>query len=78
MPLKIKIFVWLVRKKKVLTKMNLAKSGWIGSIQCVFYNMDESVHHLFVIYPFINSIWQWITQFNSFHLLEVIYKTCGI
>jgi hypothetical protein len=31
-----------------------------------FCDMDETVDHLFVSYPFINSIWQWIAQFNSF------------
>jgi hypothetical protein len=29
--------------------------------------MDESVDHLFITCPLINSIWQWIAQFNSFH-----------
>jgi zinc-binding in reverse transcriptase len=66
MSLKINFFVWLVRNKKVLTKMNLAKQCWNGCTQCVFCDMDESVDHLFVSCPFINSIWQWIAQFNSF------------
>jgi hypothetical protein len=32
----------------VLTKDNLAKKNWKGSQQCVCYNMNETIHHLFI------------------------------
>jgi hypothetical protein len=35
-PLKIKIFVWYMKKEVVLTKDNLAKQNWGGSKQCRF------------------------------------------
>jgi zinc-binding in reverse transcriptase len=55
--LKIKNFIWLVKKNRALTKFNLAKKGWIGSTQCMFCSVEESTYHIFVIYFFIASIW---------------------
>jgi hypothetical protein len=36
-PLKIKIFMWYMRREVVLTKDNLARRNWGGSKQCSFY-----------------------------------------
>ncbi|XP_020112123.1 uncharacterized protein LOC109726747 [Ananas comosus] len=48
-PLKVKIFVWLVLKRKVLTKNNLLKRGWNGELVCVLCSLQpETVDHLFV------------------------------
>jgi len=35
-PLKVKIFLWYLRRGVVLTKDNLAKRNWKGSLTCVF------------------------------------------
>jgi hypothetical protein len=35
-PLKIRIFMWFVYNKVILTKDNLAKRHWIGCTKCVF------------------------------------------
>lgn len=35
--LKIKNFIWLVRRNKILTKTNLSIKGWLGDITCVFF-----------------------------------------
>jgi hypothetical protein len=47
-PLKVKIFLWLLKKNKVLTKLNLVKKGWLGPIDCPFCGLPESIDHLFV------------------------------
>jgi zinc-binding in reverse transcriptase len=60
--LKIKIFVWLVRKNRVLTKLNLQKKGWNENVRCMFCAAD----HLFVTCLYISSIWKWIALFNNF------------
>jgi zinc-binding in reverse transcriptase len=54
--LKIKNFLWLVRRNKILTKINLQKRGWMGSIQWVFCDGIKSSDHLFVACSFVNSI----------------------
>jgi zinc-binding in reverse transcriptase len=64
--LKIKIFIWLVRRNRVLIKLNLIKKGWTGSTHHMFYSEEESTDHLFVTCPFISNIWDWIAKYNNF------------
>jgi hypothetical protein len=47
-PLNIRIFLWFLQKGVVLTKDNLAKKNWKRSQQCVYCNMNEIIHHLFL------------------------------
>lgn len=56
-PLKIKIFIWLLRQDKVLTKSNLANRGWIGDLYCPFCGLTETADHLFVTCSFATAIW---------------------
>jgi zinc-binding in reverse transcriptase len=57
LPLKIHIFLWLVRKNRILTKDNLVKHGWQENTSCVFCLEKETCDHLFVICPLVNFIW---------------------
>ena len=40
-PLKIKIFMWYLKRGVLLTKDNLARRNWIGSKVCSFCNQEE-------------------------------------
>ncbi|WVZ53298.1 hypothetical protein U9M48_004264 [Paspalum notatum var. saurae] len=55
--LKIKIFLWYLRKGIVLTKDNLAKRNWQGSKQCCFCHKDETIKHLFFECRFARAVW---------------------
>ena len=57
-PLKIKIFLWFLSRKELLTKDNLTKRRWIGCKKCVFCDVDESVEHLFIKCTFARCIWR--------------------
>ena len=46
-PLKVRIFAWYLRKGVLLTKDNLAKRNWHGSLQCCFCQHNETIKHLF-------------------------------
>lgn len=47
-PLKVKVFCWLVLKKRTPTVENLLKRGWVGNTYCVLCRTEEeSVDHLF-------------------------------
>ena len=50
-PLKIKIFMWFLFNKVILTKDNLAKRNWNGCKKCVFCDSEESIDHLFFTCP---------------------------
>ena len=56
-PLKIRIFMWLTHKNKILTTDNLHKKGWTGPTKCQFCPQDESIQHLFVTCTFTKKIW---------------------
>ncbi len=56
-PLKVKIFVWLVLRKRVLTTDNLLKRGWNGEGRCSFCaEGNESGEHLFLTFHFSKDI----------------------
>lgn len=47
-PLKGKIFYWIVLKKRLLTADNLIKRGWTGDTTCVLCGSEEeTMDHLF-------------------------------
>ena len=59
-PLKIKVFIWLLRQDKILTKCNLQSRGWQDNIDCCFCGAPETVDHFFVTCPFISYLRNWI------------------
>ena len=56
-PLKIKVFMWFLKNKVLLTKDNLAKRNWQGCTKCSFCGSEETVDHLFITCPFSKIIW---------------------
>jgi hypothetical protein len=60
-PLKIKIFMWLIQLNAILTKDNLAKRKWQGDKRCSFCNEEESTVHLFFECYLARYIWSLIT-----------------
>lgn len=51
LPMKIKVFLWLLLHRSILTKYNLPKRDWHGEKKCKFCAMDESIDHLFFSCP---------------------------
>jgi hypothetical protein len=62
MPLKIKIFMWLVQLNAILTRDNLLKKKWQGHKRCGFCNDDESVLHLFFECSLAKYVWSLIAM----------------
>jgi zinc-binding in reverse transcriptase len=58
--------MWLLRRKRLLTKDQFLKRRWIGDSKCVFCDQDENVDSFFVQCSTIRNLWQWIAQFNNF------------
>lgn len=46
-PLKIKIFMWLIKMNAILTRDNFARKRWKGDKSCSFCANPESIEHLF-------------------------------
>jgi hypothetical protein len=62
-PLKIRIFMWFLNRKVILTKDNLVKRQWTGCTKCVFCDAPESIDHLFISCPFAKLVWR-VVQFT--------------
>jgi hypothetical protein len=56
-PLKFKIFLWYLRRGIILTKDNLAKRNWQGSLICVFCHKEETINHLLFECRLAHSVW---------------------
>lgn len=57
-PLKIKVFLWLLLRGRILTKDNMFKGGWRkGSLNCQFCDKSETIQHLFFECPIAKLIW---------------------
>uniref|UniRef100_A0A453SJU5 Reverse transcriptase zinc-binding domain-containing protein n=1 Tax=Aegilops tauschii subsp. strangulata TaxID=200361 RepID=A0A453SJU5_AEGTS len=50
-PLRIKIFMWLVHKEVILTKDNWMERNWVGNPRCCFCDQNETIKHLFLECP---------------------------
>jgi hypothetical protein len=62
-PLKIKLFIFLMLEKRILTWENQFKRGFSRPSRCVLCGKDEEyVHHLFVTCNFTKVIWTTILR----------------
>jgi hypothetical protein len=57
-PLKNKVFLWLLYREAILTKDNLVKRNWHGNEMCSFCNNHETIQHLFFECVLTKFIWR--------------------
>jgi hypothetical protein len=57
-PLKIRIFMWFLQPKVLLTKDNLAKRKWKGCNKCCFRDQMETIQHLYISCPLAKKVWR--------------------
>ena len=62
-PLKIKIFMWYLKKGVVLTKDNLGHRNCHGNKKCEFCSCNETIQHLFFECHYARFIWR-VVQFT--------------
>jgi hypothetical protein len=56
--LKVKLFFWLLLKKKLLTWDVLSGHGWEGPSLCILCRCNQETNqHLFITCPFTRKIW---------------------
>jgi hypothetical protein len=65
LPLKIKVFLWYLRRGVILTKDNLIKRRWKGDPRCSFCGLQESIQHLFFECRVARFVWN--TLFITFN-----------
>ena len=58
--MKVKLFMWLVHQKKILTWENLLKIGFVGPSKCHLCGLqEEMMEHLLNHCPFTSILWDW-------------------
>jgi hypothetical protein len=57
-PLKIKVFIWLLYREAILTKDNLVKRNWHGMLCVTFVIVFETIQHLFFDCVLGKFIWR--------------------
>jgi hypothetical protein len=60
MPLKIKVFMWLINQNAILTKDNLMRRNWQGDLSCSFCNLNESINFMFFDCHLARYVWSLI------------------
>jgi hypothetical protein len=50
-PLKIKIWLWLIWHNSIPTKDTMIERGWLGNSKCQICDQNETIHHLFFSCP---------------------------
>jgi hypothetical protein len=55
---KIRIFMWFLYKKVLLTKDNLTKHNWVGCKKCELCDSKKLIEHLFIRCNFAKLLWQ--------------------
>jgi hypothetical protein len=66
LPLKIKVWLWLIWHNAIATKENLIKRNWSGNVLCRFCNDRETISHLFFGCVAAKFVWSAVaTVINS-------------
>ena len=77
-PLNIKTFLWYLWRGVVVTKSNLARHNWHGSVTWYFCHKDETIKHLFFDCQFALKVWSIIQVETIFHLLHSVSNMFGL
>jgi hypothetical protein len=67
MSLKIKVFVWFLKKKVLLTQDNLSKRKSNGSTKYCLSNSEATVNHHFISCPFAKLVWHVVDDTFDIH-----------
>ncbi len=59
-PPKVKLFLWLATRNRIMTADNLTRRGWVGpSMCCLCGSASETLEHLFFTCSFASEVWSW-------------------
>ncbi|WVZ54946.1 hypothetical protein U9M48_005671 [Paspalum notatum var. saurae] len=74
LPLKIKIFLWYLKKEVILTKDNLSRHNWQGDKSCCFCYRTETIQHLFLDCKYAS----WVKQGGLEHESLLLTGAAGV
>jgi hypothetical protein len=66
-PLKIKIWLWMIWHNTIATKDNLLRKNWQGIATCQFCESPESISHLFFSCAAAKYVWSAVGKMIGAH-----------
>ena len=61
--MKIKLFMWLIQQKKIITWENILKKGFVGPSKCYLCGtQEEMMEHLLNLCPFTSNLCDWVAS----------------
>jgi hypothetical protein len=61
-PLKIKIWLWLIWHNAIATKNTMFAKGWTGNVRCQYCEQNETIHHLFFTCHAAKYVWSCVAR----------------
>jgi hypothetical protein len=61
-PLKIKVWLWLIWHNAIATKDNMVKRNWTGNTKCRLSECEEPIHHLFFSCDATKYVWSCVAK----------------
>jgi hypothetical protein len=61
-PLKIKVWLWLIWHNAIVTKDTMSERGWTGNPFYQFCNQSETILHLFFLCPAAKYVWSCVAK----------------
>jgi hypothetical protein len=61
-PLKIKVWLWLIWHNAIATKDTMTERGWTGNPFCQFCRQKETILHLFFLCPAAKYVWSCVAK----------------
>jgi hypothetical protein len=71
------VFLWYLKRGVILTKDNLAKRNWKGSLKCCFCHKNETIRHLLFYCHFARRVWDFIFLAFGISRLSNIHNMFG-
>jgi hypothetical protein len=68
LPMKIKVFMWYLKRGVILTNDNLARRNWNGDKSCCICHFTDTIHHFFFDYFYAKFCDALYIYFLGFHL----------
>jgi hypothetical protein len=78
LPLKIKIFLWYLKKGVLLTRDNLIKRKWKGESKCCFCNNNETIQHVFFECHVAKFAWNAVFFLHLEYNLLLVFHICWV
>jgi len=75
LPLKIKVFLWYLYKRVILTKDNLVRRQWQGDTKCCFYS-SASVYNIYSLTIILLNSCGELFMFPLIYYLQLVFIIC--